>query len=196
MFTYQVDEEIQLKLMELSDAEELFELTNSSRDYLREFLRWVDGTTAAEDTKAFIQSGLQRFAENKSLTTAILFHGEIAGVIGFHEINWHNKSASIGYWLGENHQGKGIMTRSVKALASYGFDRLDLNRIEIRAAAENGKSRAIPEKLGFVKEGRIRQAEWLNDRFVDHVIYGMLASEWPYTYNRKPAESKPSDSFQ
>ncbi|WP_026772418.1 MULTISPECIES: GNAT family N-acetyltransferase [Sediminibacillus] len=184
MFTYQVDDEIQLKLMELSDAEELFALTDSSRDYLREFLRWVDGTTTEEDTQAFIQSGLQHFADNKSLTTAILYQGKIAGVIGFHEISWNNKSASIGYWLGENHQGKGIMSRSVKALTSYGFDRLDLNRIEIRAAAENVKSRAIPEKLGFTKEGCIRQAEWLYDHFVDHVVYGMLATEWPYEYKK------------
>ena len=68
--------------------------------------------------------------------------------------------------------------RACKAYIAYGFNELDLNRIEIRVAEENKKSRAIPEKLGFQEEGKIRQAEWLYDHYVDHVIYGLLAEEW------------------
>ncbi|SDK49320.1 GNAT family N-acetyltransferase [Sediminibacillus albus] len=178
MFTYKVDEEMELKLIELGDAEQVFELTDSSRESLRTFLRWVDGTSKPEDTKEFIQAGLRSFAENKSMTTVILYKNEIAGVAGYHEINWTNKSVSIGYWLGQKYQGKGIMLRAVRALTNYAFNRLALNRVEIRAAAENVKSRAIPEKLNFKEEGCIRQAEWLYDHYVDHVVYGMLAEEW------------------
>jgi ribosomal-protein-serine acetyltransferase len=70
------------------------------------------------------------------------------------------------------------MTKGCQALISYAFNDLELNRIEIRCATGNRKSCAIPERLGFVKEGVVRQAEWLYDHFVDHIIYGMLASEW------------------
>lgn len=58
------------------------------------------------------------------------------------------------------------------------FNELKLNRVDIRAAEENIKSRAIPERLGFVCEGQIRQAEWLYDHYVNHIVYGMMAAEW------------------
>ena len=55
---------------------------------------------------------------------------------------------------------------------------MGLNRIEIRCATQNVRSRAIPERLGFKEEGLIRDAEWLYDHYVDHIVYGMLESDW------------------
>ncbi|MGN7939348.1 MULTISPECIES: GNAT family N-acetyltransferase [Bacillaceae] len=178
MFIHKVDDDISLKLIELHDAERVFELTDKSRKYLREWLPWLDITNKLEDTKAFIQGCLKEYAENKSLNTVILFKGEIVGVAGFNSINWSNKTAYIGYWLGEEYQGNGIMTKVAKALTDYAINHLHLNKVEIRAAVENKKSRSVPERLRFVNEGTIRQAEWLYDHFVDHIVYGILASEW------------------
>ena len=70
------------------------------------------------------------------------------------------------------------MTKVAKALTNYAFHHLNLNKVEIRAAVENKKSRSVPERLGFVNEGTIRQAEKLYDHYVDHIVYGVLASEW------------------
>lgn len=109
---------------------------------------------------------------------AIIYRGKIAGTIGFNEIYKANKIGVVGYWLGEEFQGNGIMSRAFKVLINYGFNDLQLNRIEVRVAVENKKSRALPERFGFKKEGNIRQAEWLYDHYVDHVIYGLLADEW------------------
>lgn len=55
---------------------------------------------------------------------------------------------------------------------------MKLNKVEIRVAVENKKSRSIPEKLGFVNDGCIRQAEWLYDHYVNDFICGMLAQDW------------------
>lgn len=178
MFIYKIDEDLSLKLLELRDAEEVFELTEHSRAYLREWLPWLDFTMKLEDTKDFIQVCLKGFSENKSLNTVILFKGEIVGVAGYNEINWSNKTAYIGYWLGEAYQGNGIMTKVARALTDYALTELKLNKVEIRAAVGNQKSRSIPERLGFVNEGCIRQGEWLYDHYVDHVVYGVLAAEW------------------
>lgn len=178
MFIHKIDDDLSLKIIELRDAARVFELTDNSREYLKEWLPWLDLTTTVEDTKAFIKSGLKNFPENKSLNTVILFKGDIVGVAGFNEINWSNKTAYIGYWLGEEYQGNGIMTRVAKALTNYALTELKLNKVEITAAVKNKKSRSIPERLGFVEEGQIRQAEWLYDHYVDHVVYGMLAEEW------------------
>ena len=83
----------------------------------------------------------------------------------------------MGYWLDKEAQGTGLMTRSCSALLEHAFAELDLNRVEIRCAVDNARSRAIPERLGFRLEGQLRQAEWLYDRFVDHAVYGLLARE-------------------
>ncbi|WML48386.1 GNAT family protein [Neobacillus sp. PS3-34] len=178
MFLHKIDEEVTLKLMEMNDAERVFELTDQSRNHLREWLPWLDFTKKVEDTKGFIQGCLKNFEENKSLNTVILYNDKIVGVAGYNSINWSNKTAYIGYWLGDEFQGKGIMTKVAKALTDYAFSDLRLNKVEIRAAVGNKKSRSIPEKLGFTNEGCIRQAEWLYDHYVDHVVYGMLAEEW------------------
>lgn len=178
MFIHKIDDELSLKLPELRDAERVFELTDSSRGYLKEWLPWLDFTTEPKDTESFIKSGRGNYAEGKSLGVVIVFKGEIVGMGGFNDIDHTNKIAKIGYWLGKDYQGNGIMTRVARALTDYALNELKLNKVEIRCASGNSKSRSIPERLGFVQEGTIRQAEWLYDHFVDHVVYGVLAREW------------------
>ena len=117
--------------------------------------------------------------QRSALHLCIRYRDEVAGLVSFHPFDWPNRSGSLGYWLSEHLQGKGIMTRSCREAAQFGFGELGLNRIEIRCAVQNEKSRAIPEKLQFTNEGTIRDGEWLYDKFVDLVIYGMLAKQWP-----------------
>lgn len=66
------------------------------------------------------------------------------------------------------------MTNACQAVIDYCFNELNLKRIEIRVATENHKSLAIPERLGFEKEGCLRSVEWLYDHFVDHVVFGLI----------------------
>ncbi len=178
MFVHKIDEELSLKLIDMRDSEKVFALTNNSRDYLKEWLPWLEKTKKIEDTKEYIKASLKDFAEDKSMNTVILYKNEIVGIAGFNEIDWSNKLSYIGYWLDKDFQGKGIMTRVSKALTDYAFNELSMNKVEIRAASENKKSRSVPERLHFVEEGRIRQAEYLYDHYVDHVVYGILAEEW------------------
>ncbi|EPZ41043.1 MULTISPECIES: GNAT family N-acetyltransferase [Alicyclobacillus] len=178
MFCLRVDDEIQLKLLEIRDAEKMYALTDHSRTYLREWLPWVDATTSVADTLAFIESTLRQFASNQGFQAGVLYHGELVGAIGCHGVNWANRSASIGYWLSHDKQGKGIMTRACRAVTDTLFKEYGLHRVEIRAAVENRKSRAIPERIGFVQEGICRDVEWVDNRYVDHVVYVMLEREW------------------
>ncbi|GIN71937.1 ribosomal-protein-serine acetyltransferase [Bacillus sp. J14TS2] len=181
MFVHPVDEELYLRIAEEEDVEELFWLTDQSREYLREWLPWIDRIKSKQDSKAFIESSQQGFAEFTSMNLVILYRGKLIGVSGFNEMDTENKTAYIGYWLGKDFQGQGIMNRVVRSLMDYAFHVLQFNRIEIRVAVGNKKSRAIPEKLGFKKEGILREAEWLYDHYVDHIIYGFLASDNPKT---------------
>lgn len=177
MFTFRLDDRIYLRLPEESDADELCAVIDTNRAYLSRWMPWAIHQTP-EATLEFIHLSRRQFAENRGLTALVLEDDRIVGTLGLNEINAENRSAFIGYWIAEQSQGRGTITRAVAALIEHAFTRLNLNRIEIHAGVENKRSRAIPERLGFTQEGVLRQAERVGDRFVDHVVYGLLASEW------------------
>jgi len=173
-----VDENISLFLYQEKDAGELFTLIDNNRSYFKEWLPWLDYTNKVEDTKNFIIECNQNYAKGTNLNLGIRYYNKIVGSVSFNTINLIHKNAEIGYMLSEEFVGKGIMIKSCKALIDYGFQNLDLNRVTIKCATENIKSRAIPEKLGFKLEGIIEQNERLYNRFVDHAYYGMLKENW------------------
>ena len=180
MFSHTLSEHAELRLLEERHAEELSDLTNRNRDHLRAWLPWVDANRTVEDRKKFIRGALKQFAENNGFQAGIWYDGRLAGVVGYHAIDWENRSTALGYWLGEEYQGKGLVTAACRALVEHAFEELGLNRVSIACATENKKSCAVPEteRLGFRREGVVRQAEWLYDHFVDHAVYATLASEW------------------
>jgi ribosomal-protein-serine acetyltransferase len=139
----------------------------------------VDGTRVPADTLANIEAGMRQYAANQGYQMVIVHQGRLAGRVGYHGVSWANGGCSLGYWLGSEFQGKGLMTRAVKAMVDHAFGPWKLHRVEIRCAPGNTRSRAIPERLGFKQEGQLRDVERLYDRHVDLVVYGMLATEWP-----------------
>lgn len=178
MFTLQIDRTLQLMLLETRHTDEVFRLMDESREHLRRYLFFVDDTKTPQDTKVFIEKSLQSFTEGKGFQCGILYKGQLVGLMGLSSIDWRTKSAEIGYWIGEKHQGQGFITRSVKGLIRFAFQELQLNRVTIKAVEDNTKSRAVPERLNFTVEGRLRQAERLDDVFYDFIIYSMLKEEW------------------
>lgn len=178
MYQFVIDNEIALKLLDIPYADQLFKLIDSCRSYIKEWLPSFGGIKSIEDTKSFINIKKQQFASNSGVQAGIWYKGNLVGLIGFNAISWENKFCIICYWLGEGYQGNGIMTRSCKAFVDYAINGLRLNRVEIRCAEKNIRSRAIPERLAFVNEGIIREAELLNGHYVNHVVYSVLAREW------------------
>ena len=173
-----VSEHLRLTPIELQDADELFGLTNGNRDYLRQWLPWLDSIKRVEDTRAFIRAAQAQSAQNNGTQLAIREGRAILGIVGHHQIDWRNRLTSLGYWVGRDYQGRGVVTTACRAVVTHAFTEARINRVEIRCAVGNHKSRAIPQRLGFRQEGLLRDAEWLYDHFVDHVVYAMLAREW------------------
>ena len=178
MLTIPVTERCRLVPLVPADADELFSLTDANRDYLRQWLPWLDSVRRVDDTRTFIRAAQAQAARNDGVQLALTLDGRIAGVVGHHHVDWRNRSTSIGYWIGESYQGRGLTTAACRALITRAFEKARLNRIEIRCASGNHRSRAIPARLGLRQEGMLREAEWLYDHFVDHVVYAVLAREW------------------
>lgn len=172
-----VSETTYLRLLDEPDAPNLHVLIEANRERLAQWLPWATGQTF-EDTLEFIRRTRKQLADNDGFQTAIVCEGDIAGVIGYIGVDWQSRSASLGYWLGEEHQGEGTMSEAVRVLTDHALSVWKLNRVEIRVAEENHRSRAIPERLGFHQDGTLREAELVGGRYLDSVVYSMLAADW------------------
>lgn len=163
-----------LRLPEVDDAEELYAVVVANRDYLAEWMPWAAGQTL-ERTENFIRMTQRQVAEDNGFQALIVLHERIVGMVGFHNVEWEAETTTLGYWIAQEHQGRGIVTQAVEALVDHAFDEWKLHRVQIRAATGNTKSRAIPERLGFEQEGILREAEKVGGRFQDLVLYARLA---------------------
>ncbi len=177
-FSHRINEKLELRLFDQRDAAALFRLVEHNRDYLAEWLPWAEHTASEADAASFIQNALEQHARNEGFHAGIWHRGELAGAVGIHRIDWPNLSTSIGYWVDRGHQGQGLVTAACRAVLSYLFDCLGLDRVEIRCAAGNKRSCAVPERLGFVREGVLRHGQRIRGRPVDLHIYSMLREEW------------------
>jgi len=173
-----VTDDIILEQIALSHSKELFALIDANRDYLREWLPWLDYSMTVDDTQSFISTTIEQFESGKGPQFVILYKGKICGVVGFHPFDVQNQKGGIGYWIGQSFSGLGIVTASVKKLIELGFGSYGLNKIEIGCAEDNEKSKAIPIRLGFTLEATLREEEWLYNKYVNQCLFTKLKSEY------------------
>jgi ribosomal-protein-alanine N-acetyltransferase len=87
------------------------------------------------------------------------------------------QTATIGYWMGERHAGRGGMTRAVRALTPFAFGTLHLHRLEAACLPHNGASMRLLEKVGFRREGLARGLVCINGRWQDHIVFALLSDD-------------------
>jgi ribosomal-protein-serine acetyltransferase len=167
-----------MRPVEDADVAELFRLVDRNRAHLRAWLPWLDATRTESDLRAWATAERAKAEAGRSVQFVIVDDGRLAGIVGYHEIDREHGQVDLGYWLAEERQGRGLVTRAVAELVRIAFEELGLNRVGIKTATGNVRSRAIPERLGFRHEGVIREGERLYDRFVDLDAFALLASEW------------------
>ncbi len=177
MFRLSIGEQTELGLLEHRHARELLALIESNQAHLRAWMNWVEQRCNLAGVANYVAVGLKRFALNQGFQTGIWEKGKLCGIVDCYPIDWPNEAAYLEYWLGESYQGQGLMSASCRVVVDYAFGTLDLHRLTIRCAAENRRSRAVAERLGFKLEGISRDAEWLYDHFVDHAVYGLLKGD-------------------
>jgi len=177
------DKDIVLQKVRIKSAKEIFICMDGSREFLRQWLPFVDVTKTWKDTEKFIQSVVHERDARKSLVFEVRYKERVAGLISLRDIDLMHNKAEIGYWLGKDAVGKGIMTRSCQALINYSFNDLQLNKLWVRCAIENVRSCNIPKQLGFSFEGIERQGELLNGKYYDLKVYSLLRKEWKRNSN-------------
>lgn len=100
--------------------------------------------------------------------------GQFFGTAGFHKVEMFHKKAEIGGELDRSVWGKKIGTESARLLIKYGFEQLELHRIEARVLPANSRALALVQQMGFEYEGRLRESENWNNQFVDLLLFSLL----------------------
>lgn len=172
-----VNDSITLRILSVLDYKAIYYGIDQNRVFLRKWLPFVDMTKSDKDTLAFVKS-ITDDVERRQEVFTIWFEGEFAGLLGLKEIDYLNRKLEIGYWLIERLTRKGIMTHSVEKLIDFVFEKLEMNRIQIKCAVGNNYSSAIPKKFGFYFEGIERQGERYTTKYFDIEVYSLLAKEW------------------
>ena len=173
-----VENGLDLQLVGEDDAGELFDVLDSNREYLREWLPWLDATNSLEDEKAFISNSLEEYQKREGVFYTIRLEGRIIGTISLNWIDWANKAAGVGYWLSKNQTGNGYVTKSCIRLMEHCFDDLSLHRFVLEAAVDNIPSCEIAERIGMRLEGITKDREWLYDHYVDAKLFAITKPEW------------------
>lgn len=195
MFEVELYQGCLLRPFQLADVEFLYELTISNLEHLRKWLPWLKDDYSKRDTEVFIARSIMQFEQDKTFQAGLWVNKQLAGCVGLRDLRHADRCASVGYWLIPSYVGRGLMTRAMHAVMNYSFCTLRLNRLEIRCGADNHRSQAIPERLGFTREGTLREAEWLYDHFVDLVVYSLLADEYVRLVQHSRREVEITDEF-
>ncbi len=200
MFNLKVDEEIRLRNIHPDDSEAFFALIERNRARLRP---WIDPSSLPETAKAariftincllsyhgnpFGSSELEQYFDelesyfqpsNRPLDLGILFHNELAGTIFMSRLSDSPTALEFGYWITEEHEGKGIITRCISMLMDYAIDEMGIQRFMIGCAANNQRSRAVPERLGYRLHVTQPNGEVVGEYVYDRTIYGLRSTAW------------------
>jgi ribosomal-protein-serine acetyltransferase len=168
---------LELVPLTMSCDSEMHLLIEENREYLARWLPWARSQTLAASREFLARCEAER-ATGQAYVFGMRLEGKLVGNCGCHDLDRVGQ-ASLGYWVAERFQGRGIVTRSVRAMTDRLFRETELNRLEIRAVPENRRSRAVAERCGYTFEGVLREVTPFYDGFADLAVYSMLRREWP-----------------
>ena len=171
-------ERLILRKMVLNDAESVFAYASNSE--VSRYTLW-ETHRSIEDSRAFLEFATQKYENGGEPDWGIVYRGNgcLVGACGL--VNWEaeHARAEVGFVLSREYWGRGLMSEAVRAILRFGFERMNLNRIEARCIAENAASARVMEKAGMVYEGTLRQREYIKGAYRDIKLYAILKKGFP-----------------
>ena len=166
-----------LRKLTMRDAQDIY---NYGRDpAVARHVLW-DAYTSVYEVRSYLRFMLRKYRMGEPASWGIEWKatGRIIGTIGFMWIQRENASAEVGYSLARAYWNRGIMTEALNEMIRYGFQSLNLNRIEAQHETDNPASGAVMRKCGMCKEGTLRQRLLNKGKFVDVDLYSILRSDF------------------
>ncbi|MZQ81315.1 GNAT family N-acetyltransferase [Paenibacillus sp. 5J-6] len=170
------NERLLLRKLTLNDASDIYEYASDVE--VSKFTTW-EKHRSIDDTYTFLNMVLQKYENEQPSDWAIVHKdtNQVIGTCGWVYLNEVHHRAEIGYALSRKYWNQGLITDVVRTILNFGFNELDLNRIEARCIAENVGSERVMQKVGMHYEGLIREQMFVKGRYVDLKLYGILKSD-------------------
>ena len=167
-----------LKLCAIDErfVSELYQLVVKNRAWLQQSLNWPQYVASEEDSLKNAQSNIMLHQRGYAKMFLIVQQETLVGVLSFNAIEPLNKTAYIGYWLDEGHQGQGILSRALEAFIRHYAGRGEIRRFVIKCRVDNAASNQVARRNGFLLEGCLKEAEFLNGRYDDQNIYARICT--------------------
>ncbi|GAA4009218.1 GNAT family N-acetyltransferase [Deinococcus rubellus] len=175
-----------LRVPTAEDGPAMAALVNANLEHLRPWLPWAQMPRTPEQQQGSMARAHDKFLQGEDLMYLMLLEGQPIGSCGIHRIDWAVPSGDIGYWLDQRREGHGYVTETARALTELALKPaaaggLGFERLEIRCDARNLKSAAVPERLGFELEARLKRHArdpQHPEQFRDTLIF----ARWPHEY--------------
>ena len=171
------------------DIDALYRAVHASQTELARFLPWAARTYTRASAASFVRESIQSWREARAYDFAIRrpdIRGRHIGNVSIWHVSRTFRSGEIGYWIRTEETGLGIATEVTRAALQIGFEELNMHRLILRIALGNSPSERIARKLGFVREGVLREEIKVGDRWLDHSVWGLLDHEYRRNNGAKP----------
>ncbi len=163
------------------DAEPLLRAVQVSLPDLHEWLPWAHLAYGRADAVHFVRESMKAWRETRAYDFAIRRTGEPnlhLGNVSIWFVSRGFRTGEVGYWTRSDHTGQGIASEATARLVQVGFDELKMHRIVFRIAVGNRSSERVAEKLGFTREGILREELKIRNSWLDHTVFSLLDHEY------------------
>jgi len=171
-------ERLILRKLRLEDAKDIFEYASDPET--TKYVTW-ETHKSIEDSINFIKSSLANYNKKEVIDWGIVYkeNNKLIGTCGYflRALEQHSR-AEIGYVIGKKYWGRGIATEAVKEVIRFGFEKMNLNRIQAMCIPDNIGSYRVMEKVGMKYEGVIREYMYIKGKFQDLKLYSILRREY------------------
>jgi len=166
-----------LRWISEDDIDSLYEIFSNS--HVMRY--WCSEPLPDREAAADLQREIAGGNENETMFKwglALRDSNTVIGTTTLFNLNLDNGRAELGYAMSHAHWGKGYMNEALNALVSHAFEVMDLRRLEADVDPRNAASIRVLEKLGFQREGFLRERWHVNGEIQDAFFYGLLRREW------------------
>ncbi len=175
------NERLILQKFSRRDATTLDDAIRASLPELNQWLPWARMDYTASDTAAFIRDSLQAWKEDRAWDYSIRLKDDPKthiGNISVWTVSSLGKIAEVGYWVRSDRTNGGVCTEAVDLILEEAFNSLRYHKVVLRIAVGNDSSDRVAEKLGFTREGVLREELLIRGNWVDHSLWSLLDREY------------------